>query len=434
MSINTKKSIGQQMHSLMEELFPITRSITGEGVRNTLKRLKEIHPNLEIKEIPSGSRCFDWIVPKEWKIEEAFIEEVETSKRIVDFKNNNLHVVNYSVGVDKIVDFEELKKHLHYREDLPDAIPYVTSYYKPYWGFCLSYNQFKELNPKSRYRVYIKAEHFDGVLNYGELIIPGASEKEIFFSTYICHPSLANDNLSGPVLATFLAKFVKNLPKRRYTYRFIFIPETIGSICYLSKNLETLKRNVVAGFVLTCLGDEGDFSYLPSRQGNTLADRVALNLLNHEVGKFKRYSYLDRGSDERQYCWPGVDLPVCLVMKSKFGEYKEYHTSLDNLEFVTPKGLEESYNFYTKLIEVLENNRTYKVTTLGEPQLGRRNLYHSISHLGRSGFTKLLVDFLVYCDGERDLVEIADILGVSAYRLLEVVKVAKKYQLIEEVS
>ena len=423
----------------MEKLFPITRSITGEGVRKTLKILKEeFLPELKIKSIPSGEKCFDWTVPKEWRIEEAYLQEVETGKKVVDFKWNNLHVVNYSVGVDKTLTFEELKKHLHYREDLPDAIPYVTSYYHPYWGFCLSYNQYKELDKTKKYRAVIKAEHFDGELNYGELVIRGKSDKEVLFSTYICHPSLANDNLSGPVLATFLAKWIKEeLKNPYYTYRFVFIPETIGAICYISRNLNHLKEKVVAGYVLTCVGDEGEFSYLPSRYGNTLADKVALNLLNYDPtvgGRFKRYTYLDRGSDERQYCAPGVDLPVCLVMKSKFGEYKEYHTSLDNLEFVTPKGLQESFDFYRKLIEVLENNRTYKVKVLCEPQMGRRGLYHKISHTGRKGFTKLLMDFLAYADGTNDLVDIANILKVSAHSLIEVAKILKEHDLVEEVA
>jgi len=273
-----------------------------------------------------------------------------------------------------------------------------------------------------------------GVLNYGELILKGETKQEVFLSTYICHPSMANNELSGPVLATFLAMYVKQKPKRRFTYRFVFIPETIGSICYLSKHLDELKEKVVAGFVLTCVGDEGKFSYLPSRYGNTLADKLALNLLNYEIGDFKRYSFLDRGSDERQYCSPGVDLPVCLVMKSKFGSYKEYHTSLDNLDFVTPKGLQESYDFYTKLIEVLENNSKYRVTVLCEPQMGKRGLYHQVSHRGRSGFVKTLMDFLAYADGSNDLIDIANILQTSAYRLIEVAQLLLKEGLIKRVS
>jgi aminopeptidase-like protein/aminoglycoside N3'-acetyltransferase len=430
-------SLGQEMHDLARRLFPINRSITGKGFRKSLEIIKEYLPDLQIRSIKSGEKCFNWTVPLEWDIEEAYIEEYPSGKKIVDFKENNLHVVNYSISVDKILSFEELENHLYYRKDLPEAIPYVTSYYHPTWGFCISYNQYKTLDKTKKFHVVIRSKHFQGELNYAELIIPGKSDKEVFFSTYLCHPSLANDNLSGPVLATFLAKYLKQKQERRYTYRFVFIPETIGSICYLSRNLKHLKEKTIAGYVLTCVGDEGEFSYLPSRYGNTLADKVALNLLNYDSsvnGKFKKYTYLDRGSDERQYCAPDIDLPVCLVMKSKFGEYKEYHTSLDNLDFVTPKGLEESFNFYRKLIEVLENNKTYKVTVLCEPQMGKRGLYHKISHTGRKGFTKLLMDFLAYADGTNDLIDIANILKTSAYDLIEVANLLEKHNLIEEVN
>ncbi len=426
--------IGEQMYNLVKRLFPINRSITGKGFRKSLRIIREFLPKLQIKSIKSGEKCFDWTVPLEWDVEEAYIEEYPSGKKIVDFRKNNLHLVSYSVAVDKVLTFEELDKHLYYREDLPDAIPYVTSYYHPNWGFCLTYNQYKSLDRSKKYRVVIRSKHFQGELNYGELIIPGESEKEIFFSTYLCHPSMANNELSGPVLATFLARYVKQKSDRRYTYRFIFIPETIGSICYLSKHLEELKKKVVAGFVLTCVGDEGKFSYLSSRYGNTLADKVVLNLLDYEIGEYNRYSFLERGSDERQYCSPGVDLPVCLVMKSRFGTYKEYHTSLDNLDFVTPKGLQESYDFYTKLIEVLENNYTYKVTVLCEPQMGRRGLYHQISHRGRSEFVKTLMDFLAYADGRNDLVDIANLIRKSAYELIEIAKILEKYKLVKKVK
>jgi aminopeptidase-like protein len=427
-------TVGQGMHDLARRLFPINRSITGKGFRKSLEIIKEYLPELQIKSIKSGEKCFDWTIPLEWDVEEAYIEEYPSGKRIVDFKENNLHLVGYSIAVDKVLSFEELDKYLYYREDLPDAIPYVTSYYHPNWGFCLTYNQYKTLDRNKKYRVVIRSSHFQGELNYGELIIPGESEKEIFFSTYLCHPSMANNELSGPVLATFLARYVKQKASRQFTYRFIFVPETIGSICYLSRHLEELKRRVIAGFVLTCVGNEGKFSYLPSRYGNTLADKVALNLLNYEVGDFKKYSFLDRGSDERQYCSPGVDLPVCLVMKSKFGTYKEYHTSLDNLDFVTHKGLQESYDFYVKLIEVLENNFKYRVTVLCEPQMGRRGLYHQISHKGRGGFIKTLMDFLAYADGENDLIDIGNMLQVCSYDLIEVVNILKEHNLIEIVN
>ena len=418
------------MYQLLKRLFPINRSILGKGFRESLDIIREYLPDLVIKSIDSGERCFDWTVPLEWEIEEAYIEELPERKRIVDFKDNNLHIVNYSVPIDDILSFDELNKHLYYREDIPNAIPYVTSYYHPAWGFCLTYEQYKKLDRNKKYHVVIKSNHFKGKLTYGELIIPGESGKEVFFSAYLCHPSMANNELSGPVLATFLANYINDLKNRKLSYRFIFIPETIGSICYLSRNLKVLKERVIAGFVLTCVGDEGRFSYLPSRYGDTLADKVALNLLNYEIGDFKRYSFLERGSDERQYCSPGIDLPVCLVMKSKFGTYKEYHTSLDNLDFVTSKGLQESFDFYVKLIEVLENNKTYKTTVLCEPQMGRRNLYHQISFKGRDHFVRMLMDFLAYADGKNDLVDIANIIGRSAYDLIDIKNTLLEHSLI----
>lgn len=424
---------GKQMHRLMEKLFPINRSILGKGFRQSLEIIREYLPQIKVFNIPSGEKCFDWTVPNEWDIEEAYLEEYPSGKKIVDFKDNNLHVVNYSIAVDKILSFEQLKPHLFYREDLPDAIPYVTSYYKPFWGFCLSYNQYKKLDKNKKYRAYIKSKHFKGNLTYGELIIKGKSNKEVFFSTYLCHPSMANNELSGPVLATFLAKYVLNKKNQNLTYRFIFIPETIGSICYLSKNLETLKKNVIAGFVLTCVGDEGKFSYIPSRYGNTLADKIALNLLDYEVGDYNKYTFLDRGSDERQYCSPNVDLPVCVITKSKFGTYKEYHTSLDNLEFVTPKGLQQSYDFYTKLIDILENNKIYETTVLCEPQMGKRNLYPNISTIKvRGEFTKTIMDFLAYADGTNDLIDIGNYIKKSAYQLIEIKDILLKHNLIKE--
>ncbi|ADR18632.1 DUF4910 domain-containing protein [Calditerrivibrio nitroreducens] len=425
-------SIGQSMHDLIRRLFPINRSLTGKGFRKSLEIIKEYVSGLEIKHIESGEKCFDWTVPDEWDVEEAYLEEVDSGKRIVDFRNNNLHLVGYSIPVDVVLNFEELDKHLHYREDLPDAIPYVTSYYNPYWGFCLSYNQYKNLDRNKKYRAVIKSRLFRGVLNYGEIIIKGKTDKEIFFSTYLCHPSMANNELSGPVMAAFLANYVKERKDNKYTYRFIFIPETIGSICYISKNLENMKKNIVAGFVLTCCGDEGKFSYVPSRYGDTIADKVALNLLKYELDEFKEYSFLDRGSDERQYCSPGVDLPVCSVMRSKYGTFKEYHTSLDNLDFVTPKGLEETFEFYKKVINILENNDICVSNILCEPQMGKRGLYNTISHMGRTGSVKLMMDFIAYADGRNDLIDIANILNCSAYNLLEIKNILLKNNLIEK--
>jgi len=421
-------SIGEKMLSLAKELFPINRSLSGDGVRETLNILKRENKDLQIHSIKSGTKVFDWEVPDEWNCREAYIITPD-GKKICDYNKNNLHLVQYSIPFEGEMSLEELNKHLYSLPHLPDAIPYVTSYYNRKWGFCISENERKKLK-KGRYKVVIKSELKKGVINYADLIIPGKSKKEIMFSTYICHPSMANNELSGPVLATFLAKYLKK-KNNYYTYRFIFAPETIGSLIYLSRHLNYLKENVIAGFILTCVGDERNYSYLASRYGDTLADKVALNILENEIKDFKKYSYLDRGSDERQYCAPGIDLPVCSVMRTKYAEYPEYHTSLDDFNVVTAKGLEGAYNLYIKMIEVLENNFKYKVTVLGEPQLGKRGLYpkectpttdYSLAFLYRN--------FLAYADGSNDLIDIANILGVSAYKLVDIAKLFLKENLI----
>ena len=422
-------NVGEKMLSLAEELFPINRSLSGDGVRKTLNILKRENNELQIHSIKSGTKVFDWEVPDEWNCREAYIITPD-GKKICDYNKNNLHLVQYSIPFEGEMSLEELNKHLYSLPHLPDAIPYVTSYYNRKWGFCISENERKKLK-KGKYKVVIKSELKKGVINYADLIIPGKSKKEIMFSTYICHPSMANNELSGPVLATFLAKYLKK-KNNYYTYRFIFAPETIGSLIYLSRHLNYLKENVIAGFILTCVGDERNYSYLASRYGDTLADKVALNILENEIKDFKKYSYLERGSDERQYCAPGIDLPVCSVMRTKYAEYPEYHTSLDDFNVVTAKGLEGAYNLYIKMIEVLENNFKYKVTVLGEPQLGKRGLYpkectpttdYSLAFLYRN--------FLAYADGSNDLIDIANILGVSAYRLVDIAKLFLKENLIK---
>jgi len=420
--------IGQEMINLAKELYPINRSLSGEGVRETLKILQRENTELNIYEIKSKTQVFDWVVPKEWNCFEAYIITPDGEK-ICDYSTNNLHIVQYSIPFEGDMELEELDKQLYSYSKLPDAIPYVTSYYNEKWGFCISENERKKLK-QGKYKVVIKSEVKDGVLNYADIVIPGESKKEIMFSTYICHPSMVNNELSGPVLATFLAKYIKSIDNY-YTYRFVFAPETIGSLIYMSDKLEKLKQNVKAGFILTCVGDERAYSYLSSRYGDTPADKVALNLLENEIKEFKRYSFLDRGSDERQYCAPGIDLPFCSVMRSKYAVYPEYHTSLDNFDIVTAKGLEDSYSLYIKMIEVLENNFKYQVKVLGEPQLGKRGLYptsctpdtdYSLAFLYRN--------FLAYADGNNDLVDIANIIGVSAYRLVEITKLFMEHKLI----
>lgn len=398
-------------YQLLERLFPINRSITGQGVEQSLEIIKTLLPALRILKIPSGTQCFDWVVPEEWYARNAFLED-DSGERILDFKENNLHLVGYSTPIDTILPLEELQEHLYSLEELPDAIPYVTSYYKKRWGFCLSDRQRKALKP-GNYHAVIDSSFKKGSLTYGELIIPGDKEQEVLLSTYICHPSLANDNLSGPVVLTFLAEWLSSLPSRKYTYRIVYTPETIGAISYLHKNLEQLKKRVIAGFIFTCLGDERTWSYLPSRNGNTLSDRVAKYVLNKFVPTYTTYSFLDRGSDERQYCSPGVDLPIASIMRSKYGTYPEYHTSLDNLGFVTDEGLNQSLELYKNVIGIIEKNATYKTTCLCEPQLGKRGLYPTISTKKTMGTTKDLMNLIAYADGSRDLLSIAEHIQVD---------------------
>jgi aminopeptidase-like protein len=411
------ENCGPEMHALLADLFPICRSITGDGVRETLRVIQRRIP-FTIVDVPSGTTAFDWIIPKEWNITDAYVLD-ESGKKVVDFQKSNLHVVGYSVPVNKTVSLSELQAHLYSLEDQPNAIPYVTSYYEERWGFCIPHNLRQTLKEGS-YKVVIDSELKDGHLTYAELIIPGELEQEIFLSTYVCHPSMANNELSGPVVTTMLAKWIASEP-RRYTYRIIFIPETIGSLTYLSRHISWMKEHVIAGFNVTCVGDDRAYSYVPSRHGNTLADKVALAILHEKHPEFIRYSYLDRGSDERQYCSPGVDLPVVSVMRSKYRAYPEYHTSLDNLEVVTPTGLQGGFSVLRDCIELLEKNRVYQATCLGEPQLGRRGLFPSVGTKDTHRIVADLINFLAYADGTHDLMDICNILRVPAWRLYPIV-------------
>ena len=421
--------IKEDIYRLCEVLWPITRSITGNGVRETLSIIQQEISNLTIHEVPTGTQCFDWKIPKEWNIKDAYIIDPD-GKKIIDFQDSNLHVVSYSTPINQTVPLAELQEHLHSLPEQPNAIPYVTSYYEERWGFCLTENQRKTLK-EGNYQVCINSELSDGSLTYGELIIHGKSEKEVFLSTYVCHPSMANNELSGPAVTTYLAKWIKSQP-REYTYRIIFIPETIGSICYLSKNLDVMKKNIIAGYNISCVGDDNAYSYLPSRDEDTISDKIALHVLKHTCPDFIKYTYLDRGSDERQYCSPGVDLPIASVMRTKYGAYKEYHTSLDNLSYISPEGLFGSYKVLISCIECIESNKIYKATVLCEPQMGRRDLRPTLgSSTSIAADVKLMSDILVYADGTHDLLSMANKFEVTIHKVLESVNILLDKKLIE---
>jgi aminopeptidase-like protein len=428
--MDNEVNLGLQMHQLMARLFPICRSITGDGVRETLRIISDIIP-LTIQEVPTGTAAFDWAVPKEWNIRDAYIAD-ENGNKIVDFRKNNLHVVGYSVPVDKWITLPELQEHLYSLPEQPNAIPYVTSYYKERWGFCISHDERAKLKD-GKYHVYINSTLEEGSLTYGECLLKGETEQEVFLSTYVCHPSMANNEMSGPVVTAFIAKWLLSLP-RKYTYRIIFIPETIGSITYLSRNLDTMKKNVLAGFNISCVGDDRAYSYVASRYENTLADKVASNVLSLKHPKFIKYSFLDRGSDERQYCSPGVDLPLVTLSRSKYGEYPEYHTSLDNLDIVTPEGLLGGYELIQDCINIIENNRVFRVNCYGEPQLGKRGLYPNLSTKNSGASVETMMDFIAYADGNNDLLQISNIIRKPVREIVPIAEKLLEAGLLEEVK
>jgi len=427
--------IGDRIYALITDLFDINRSITGDGVRKTLSIIKKYHiPEFNIYEIESQTVVEDWMVPDEWNVKSAYIESLD-GRRVVDFSNNNLHLMGYSIPVDKIVNLDELNEHLYSLPEMPDAIPYVTSYYRRDWGFCISDNDRNKLN-QDEYRVFIDSELSKGGLTYADIVIPGSSNEEIFFTTYICHPSMANNELSGPGLAALLAEKISKT-NNRYTYRFVFAPETIGSIVYISKNKLSLKRNVKVAFNLTCVGDDRAFSFMPSRKGDSLADKIAQHVLKHKVDEYDSYNFMrDRGSDERQYCSPGVDLPMVSIMRSKYGSYPEYHTSLDNMDLISSSGLSESYNIHMQCIMILENNYFYKARYCGEPFLSKHGMNFKIvggKENDESITAQNVLNVIMCCDGSKDVIDIAEELGQYAGDLISIFGYLKEEGLLEKI-
>jgi len=430
----TNTVIGEEIYSFASKIFPICRSLTGSGVRHTLQEINNLGIDLKIYKVPSGTKVYDWQVPDEWNISDAFIID-PAGEKILDFQDSNLHVVGYSEPIDAELSLVELLPHLHSLPERPAAVPYVTSYYERRWGFCLTENQKKKLKPGT-YRAVIKSTLEPGEMNYGEVLIQGRSSKEIFLSTYICHPSMANNEVSGPAVLAFIAKTLQEFKEDlNFSYRIVFIPETIGAIAYVSRNLKVLQERVIAGLNVTCVGDDRAYSYLPSRAGDTLADRALKTVLPHFDKKYKHYTFLQRGSDERQYCAPGVDLPVCSFMRSKYGEYPEYHTSDDNLQLISANGLRDSFLVVQKWMQVLERNAIYQAKILCEPQLGKRGLYSTLGgqETGDS-LGKKLTDVFTYADGRKDLIEVSEIIGLSFDETAMLAQMLEEQHIIEELE
>lgn len=398
---------GRRMHETMTELYPICRSLTGPGVLQTLEVLSRRLP-LEVREVPTGTRVFDWTVPREWTIRDAYIID-PSGQKVADFSQSNLHVVSYSAPVRTTMSLEELRPRLHTLPDHPDRIPHCTAYYSDddYWGFCLKHQDYAQLRP-GQYEVVIDSTLADGVLRFGELFLAGQTSEEVLLSTYLCHPSLCNDNLSGVVLLAELAARLASVEMRRYGYRFLFAPETIGAITWLSSNAERVER-ICAGLVATCVGDPGTMTYKRSRRGDALVDRAAEQALADAGEPFEVRDFWPTGSDERQYCSPGFDLPVGSLMRTPYGEFSEYHTSADDLGFVRPEALAASLARYADVLYILENDRicvnTYPHC---EPQLGTRGLWDAVggqSELAEGQTAMLWV--LHFSDGEHSLLDIA---------------------------
>ena len=422
--------IGEEVYRFAADLYPLCRSITGDGIRQTLAAIEDKVP-LQISEVPTGTAVFDWIVPKEWNIRDAYIKDAH-GKRVVDFRQNNLHVLNYSAPMHSKMSLDQLRPHLFTIPDRPDWIPYRTSYYQENWGFCLSHNHMLKLQ-EGEYEVCIDSTLGDGHLTYGECYLPGRCSDEVLISCHCCHPSLANDNLSGLSVATYLAQFLSER-ELRYSYRFLFIPGTIGAITWLARNRENVGR-IRHGLVLTGIGDAGSFHYKKSRRGNAEIDQAMAHVLRHNHESYEILDFSPYGYDERQYCSPGFDLPVGCLMRSVWGTFPEYHTSADNLDFIKPGQLAESLRLCTAVIDVLENNQRHRnLSPFCEPQLGKRNLYRSTGGEAIGVEINARLWTLNLSDGKHSLLDIAERSGLPFAAIGDAAELLRDSGLLSVVS
>lgn len=422
-----EKTEGKLMLKWAKILFPICRSLTGKGTQKTLRFFKKINNEFKLIRFKSGTKVFDWKIPLEWNIRDAYIQH-SNKKKFAEFKKNNLHVVGYSSPINKIINKKDLLKNIYTQKNQPNAIPYVTSYYKKRWGFCMSENMKKKL-PNGKYKVLIDSNLKKGFLELMEAKIKGNSKKEIFFSSYVCHPSMANNELSGPVLLNAILKYIKkNYLKRKFSYRFVLLPETIGPIAYLSRFKSQLKKNIICGFNLTCVGDERAYTMIETPNGDTLADRALISSLKDKKN-FKKYSFLERASDERQYCSPLINLPVCCFSKSK--NYPEYHTNLDNFNVVTDKGLQQSFNVFKDIIDAFETSLYPRTKINCEPNLGSRNLYPTLSQKGiYNNEIQNRMNLIAYANGQNDIFKISNLLNLSLNETCKELRILKSKNIL----
>jgi len=428
-----KKIILKYKSYVEKKFFLLCRSITGQGIKKSLLLIKKKFKSLKIKSIKSGTKVFDWKIPPEWNIKNAYIID-KYNKKIIDFRNSNLHVINYSKPIKTILKRDDLLKKIYSLPKQPDAIPYVTSYYKKNWGFCCTNKTkekiLKQYKKNDLFKVEIISSHnAKGYLNYGELCLPGKSDQEILISTYLCHPSMANNELSGPIVSMGLIDYFSK-KKLEKTLRFIFIPETIGSITWISKNINHIKNKIIGGYNLSCIGDNQNHSFVESKLKKSIFDKILVQNYKRKKIKFKRYSFLERGSDERQFNSPGVDLPFVTVCRTKFGEYKEYHTSLDDFSLVNVEGLLGGFKIVKSCIEEILKLKIPKSKMTCEPHLSKYNLYNSINFKSQKNYSTNLLNFLQYSDGTRSVKEISKIINLDYKKCQKIASVLKKNNLI----